>query len=78
MNREKVLLFVTGVLAGAGAVCFARSQVGRKTAVAVAAKGLELKDRVASMAERVKETAEDVLAEAKYVNEKKANSPKAD
>jgi hypothetical protein len=73
MKYERALLFAAGVLVGAGAVCFIRSGAGKKAAVAVVSKGLELKNCVASMAGRVKETAEDVLAEAKYVNEQKTN-----
>ncbi|MDR1048290.1 MAG: hypothetical protein LBL51_00925 [Synergistaceae bacterium] len=74
MKYEKVLLFAAGALVGAGAVCFVRSQAGRKAAVAVIGKGLELKERVAGMAERLKETADDIVAEARYANEKKAGA----
>jgi gas vesicle protein len=73
MNREKLLWLAAGFLAGAGTVCFVRGQAGRKAAVAIASKGLELKERVEALTERVKETAEDVVAEAKYVNEQKAS-----
>jgi hypothetical protein len=73
MNYEKAFYFVVGLAVGAGAVCFVKSGAGRKVAVAIAGKGMELKDRVSSMAERVKETVDDVVAEAKYVNEQKTN-----
>jgi hypothetical protein len=73
MNYEKAFFFAVGVAVGAGAVCFVRSKAGKKVAVAIASKGLELKDCVTSMAERVKETVDDVMAEAKYVNEQKAH-----
>jgi hypothetical protein len=73
MKYERALLFAAGVIVGAGAVCFIRSKAGKKAAVAVISKGLELKTCVASMAGRVKETVEDVVAEAKYVNEQKTN-----
>ena len=73
MKYERALLFAAGVVVGAGAVCFIRSGAGKKAAVAVVSKGLELKNCVAAMAERAKEAAEDVLAEAKYVSEQKTN-----
>ncbi|MDR2523862.1 MAG: hypothetical protein LBC93_09215 [Synergistaceae bacterium] len=73
MNYEKAFFFTAGVIAGVGAACFVRSEKGRKTAVAIASKGLELKERVAGMAERLKETVDDVMAEAKYINEQKTN-----
>jgi hypothetical protein len=74
MKYERALLFAAGVIVGAGAVCFVRSKAGKSAAVAVLSKGLELKERAASMAGQLKETVEDVVAEAKYVNEQKANA----
>ncbi|MDR1378620.1 MAG: YtxH domain-containing protein [Synergistaceae bacterium] len=74
MKYERALFFIIGMTVGAGVVCFAKSKAGKKTAVAIVSKGLELKDRVASTAERVKEAVEDMVAEAKYVNEQKANT----
>jgi hypothetical protein len=52
-----------------GAVCLAKSKLGRKAAVAVMSKGLQLKECVAGIAERTKETIDDVIAEAKDANE---------
>jgi hypothetical protein len=74
MNYEKAFYFLAGLVAGAAGVCFIKSETGRKTAVAIAGKGLELKDRVAAMADRAKETADDIVAEAKYANEHKAKA----
>jgi hypothetical protein len=74
LNYERALFFAAGVVVGVGAVCFVKSKAGKKTAVAIASKGLELKDCVASMTERVKETVEDVMAEAKYANEQKVQA----
>ena len=71
MNYEKAFFFTAGVIAGVGAACFVRSEKGKKTAVAIASKGLELKERVAGMAERLKETVDDVMAEAKYITNRK-------
>ena len=40
-------------------------------------KGLQLKDDACAFAESVKEDAQDILAEAKYNNSKKAEEAKA-
>ena len=69
MKYERAIFFGAGILAGMGAVCFAKSKLGRKAAVAVVSKGLQLKECVAELAERTKETVDDVIAEAKNVNE---------
>jgi hypothetical protein len=71
MNYEKAFYFIAGLAAGAVSVSFVKSEAGRKAAVAIASKGLELKERVATMADRAKETVDDIAAEAKYVNEHK-------
>jgi hypothetical protein len=73
MKYEKALLFAAGAVFGIGTACFVKSRTGKKVAVAIAGKGLELKDCVAGMAERVKETVDDVMAEARCINEQKAN-----
>jgi hypothetical protein len=69
MKYERAIFFGAGILAGMGAVCFAKSKLGRKAAVAVASEGLRLRECVAGLAERAKETVDDVIAEAKSVNE---------
>ncbi|MDR1622406.1 MAG: DUF6110 family protein [Synergistaceae bacterium] len=74
LNYGKALFFTAGVVVGVGVVCLVKSKAGKKAAVAVVSKGLELKNRVASMTERVKEAMDDVVAEAKYVNEQKAQA----
>lgn len=74
MKYGNLLLFAAGAAVGAGAVWLVTSGKGRRSAVAIISKGLELKERVAGMAERVKETADDVVAEAKYINEQKAEA----
>jgi hypothetical protein len=74
MKYGNLLLFAAGAVVGAGAAWLVTSGKGRKSAVAVISKGLELKERIASVAERAKETADDVIAEAKYINEQKAEA----
>ncbi|MDR0653563.1 MAG: DUF6110 family protein [Synergistaceae bacterium] len=71
MKYEKAILFGAGLLAGVGVACFAKSKLGRKAAVAVVSKGLQLKECVTDIAERTKETVDDVIAEAKNVNEQR-------
>ena len=51
-----------------------KSEAGHKAAVAVAEKGMALKDRVLEATERVKEAASDIAAEARYSMEQKANA----
>ncbi len=69
MKFTSFLIFGAGVALGVGATCAVKSRRGRKLAVALASKGLELKDRLACMADRMKESVEDIVAEARYVNE---------
>ena len=73
MISGKVLIFAAGALVGAGAVCFAKSDMAKRVALTLAAKGLELKDNVAKASERAKEAAEDFMAEARYGREEKGN-----
>ena len=51
--------------AGVGACVLVKNGTAKKAALAVYGKGIELKDRVASVIERGKEAAEDFVAEAK-------------
>ncbi len=69
MRLTRLLIFGAGVALGVGATCAVKSKAGKKLAVALASKGLELKDRLACMADRMKESVEDIVAEARYVNE---------
>jgi hypothetical protein len=69
MRYEKAIIFGAGILVGVGAARFARSKLGRKAVVAAVSKGLQLKECVAELSERTKETVSDVIAEAKNVNE---------
>lgn len=74
MVGERAWIFAAGLALGIGATCFVKSGMGRKAAVAVAEKGLALKDRVATVAERAKETASDIMAEARYAREQKGDA----
>lgn len=69
MRYTRLFIFGLGVAVGVGAVYAVKSKTSKKRAVALASKGLELKDRLACMADNVKESVEDIMAEARYVNE---------
>ncbi|MDR1471945.1 MAG: hypothetical protein LBS75_05425 [Synergistaceae bacterium] len=71
MKYGKLLTFLAGAAVGAGALLFVNSKAGKNLAVAVASKGLELRERAAAAAELLKERADDVVAEAKCLNERK-------
>jgi hypothetical protein len=63
--ENKWLYFAAGIVVGAGAYALVQSGAAKKAAVAVVSKGLDLQEKVAAMAERAKESAQDVVAEAK-------------
>lgn len=67
----RLFWFAIGAAAGAAALHLAQSGKAKKAAVAVAAKGLELKDRISASLERGKESLQDALAEARYVADQK-------
>lgn len=71
MRYERAIIFAAGLVLGAGAYALIQSSTGRKAAVAVLSKGLELKEKVETMTERAKESLEDVVAEASFYNEQK-------
>ena len=69
MKFTSFLIFGAGVALGVGATYALKSRRGKKLAVALASKGLELKDRLTCMADRMKESVEDIVAEARYAHE---------
>ncbi|MCR5124430.1 MAG: DUF6110 family protein [Treponema sp.] len=74
---NKWVAFGVGVVAGVAAVSLIKSPAFKKACAAVVGKGLQLKDEAAAFAESVKEDAQDIVAEAKYNNQKKAEQAKA-
>ncbi|MBR4373021.1 MAG: DUF1490 family protein [Treponema sp.] len=74
---NKWVAFGVGVVAGVAAVSLLKSPAFKKACAAVVGKGLQLKDEAAAFAESVKEDAQDIVAEAKYNNQKKAEQAKA-
>lgn len=69
---KKIGLFAGGVLFGTAGVKILSSQDAKKTYVHCTAAALRAKDCVMKTATTVQENAEDILAEAKNINEKRA------
>lgn len=76
-GTNKWVAFGLGVAAGVAAVSLVKSPAFKKACAALIGKGLQLKDDACAFAESVKEDAQDILAEAKYNNTKKAEEAKA-
>ena len=74
---NKMVVFGLGVVTGVAAVSLIKNPAFKKACSAVVGKGLQLKDDAAAFAESVKEDAQDILAEAKYNNQKKSEAQKA-
>lgn len=74
---NKWVAFGVGVVAGVAAVSLIKNPAFKKACASVVGKGLQLKDEAAAFAESVKEDAQDIVAEAKYNNQKKAEQAKA-
>ena len=74
---NKWVAFGVGVAAGIAAVALVKNPAFKKACAAVVGKGLQLKDDAKEYFETIKEDAQDIVAEAKYNNSKKAESAKA-
>lgn len=74
---NKWVAFGVGVAAGAVAVSLIKNPAFKKACAAVVGKGMQLKNEAAAFAESVKEDAEDIIAEAKYNNQKKESGENA-
>lgn len=71
MNYQKACYFLAGAIVGIGVATAVRSGAFKKACVGLVAKGMELKESAAVAMERAKEGVEDVVAEAKHLNERK-------
>ena len=69
-----MVVFGLGVVTGVAAVSLIKNPAFKKACSAVVGKGLQLQDDSAAFAESVKEDAQDIIAEAKYNNQKKAEA----
>ncbi|MDO4293794.1 MAG: DUF6110 family protein [Eubacteriales bacterium] len=74
---KKIGLFLGGVLFGTAGVKALSSRDAKKAYVQCTAAALRVKDSVMQTVTTVQENAEDVLAEAKQVNEKRAAQEEA-
>ena len=72
MTISKLGAFAIGCAVGAAAIAVVRTPGFKKVCAKVIGAGLQLKDDAAAFVETVKEDAQDIVAEAKYNNEKKA------
>lgn len=68
---KKIGLFLGGVLFGTGGVKVLASTDAKKFYINCLAAGLRAKDCVMTTATNIQENAEDILAEAKDINEKR-------
>ena len=66
MFSNKWVAFGVGVAAGIAAAAIIRTPAFKKACVAVAEKGLQLKQEAIAFAESIKEDAQDIVAEAAY------------
>ena len=71
-TAKKIGLFAGGVLFGTAGVKILASEDAKKFYVNCLAAGLRAKDCVMTTATSIQENAEDILAEAKDINEKRA------
>ena len=69
---KKVALFVGGTLFGTAGVKILSSQDAKKAYVHAAAAALRAKDCVMDVVASVQENADDILAEAQEINERRA------
>ncbi len=72
IDMKKVALFVGGVLFGTAGVKLLSSKDAKKVYVNCTAAALRAKDSVMKTVSTIQENAEDVLAEAKQINETRA------
>ena len=71
-NMKKIGLFLGGVLFGTAGIKILSSKDAKKAYVHCTAAALRAKESVMKTATTVQEKAEDILAEAKLINEKRA------
>ncbi len=71
-HMKKVALFAGGVLFGTAGMKILGSSDAKKCYVNCLAAGLRAKDCVMTTASNIQENAEDIMAEAKEINERRA------
>lgn len=78
MNMGKLGLFAGGVLFGTAGIKLLSSRDARKVYTQTTAAVLRAKESVMTTATAVKESAEDILADAKEINERRAAAAEAE
>ncbi len=76
-NMGKIGLFLGGVLFGTAGIKVLSSKDAKKAYVQCTAAALRAKDSVMKTVTTVQENAEDIYAEAKQINEKRARQEEA-
>lgn len=74
IDLKKAALFAGGVLFGTAGVKILGSQDAKKVYVNCVAAGLRAKDSVMTTAATIQENADDILAEAKEINRRRAEA----
>lgn len=72
MKYERACFFLAGAAVGLGVAAAIHKGLFQKACVGLVAKGMELKESAAVAVERAKESVEDIVAEAKHLNQQKA------
>jgi hypothetical protein len=75
---KKAVIFAGGVLFGTAGMKILGSKDAKKVYTETAAAALRAKDCVMETADRVRENADDILADAKEINEKRAAEAEAE
>lgn len=72
LNAKNISLFASGLAMGTAGIKILASRDARKVYVGCVAAGLRAKECVLDTVTKVQENAEDILAEAKQINEERA------
>ena len=74
MNMKKIGLFAAGVLFGTAGIKVLGSKDAKKAYAQTTAAALRAKDRVMTTVTAVRESADDIYAEAKAINDQRAEA----
>lgn len=77
LKMKKTGIFLGGVLFGTVGVKILSSECAKKTCTRATAGALKVKDSVLETTTKIQENVEDILAEAKEINEQEESSSKA-
>ena len=77
-GMKKLVAFAGGVLFGTAGIRILSSKDAKKVYTEATAAALRAKDCVMETADRIRENADDILADAKEINEKRAAEEEAE